>query len=149
MDDDALRAVGDDKERSGANPESYEVGYAKPPRHTRFKPGQSGNPKGRKRASKSTGSLLREILNETIVVREGSREKKLTRKEAWLRQTMNGALKGDAKASATMIGLLREVGQIEPEPVNPNEDARRRIAEEDYEIMRRHFPDRMRGEGEE
>lgn len=149
MDDDATRAVGDDKERLGADPASYEVGYAKPPQHTRFKPGQSGNPKGRKRASKSTGTLLREILNETIVVREGSREKKLTRKEAWLRQTMNGALKGDAKASATMIGLLREVGQIEPEPVSPNDDARSRLAEEDYEIMRRHFPDRMRSQGEE
>ena len=74
--------------------------------------------------------------------------KKLTRKEAWLRQTMNGALKGDAKASATMIGLLREVGQIEPEPVSPNDDARSRLAEEDYAIMRRHFPDRMRSDGE-
>ena len=149
MDEDVTRAVVEDKEGVGGDPASYEVGYAKPPRHTRFKPGQSGNPKGRKRASKSTGTLLREILNETIVVREGGREKKLTRKEAWLRQTMNGALKGDAKASATMIGLLREVGQIEPEPVSPNENARSRLAEEDYEIMRRHFPDRMGSEGEE
>src|SRR5215213_6143909 len=30
---------------------SYEVGYRKPPRHTQFKPGQSGNPKGRPRQS--------------------------------------------------------------------------------------------------
>ncbi len=47
-----------------------------------------------------------------------------------------------------MIGLLRDVGQIEPEPVNPNDDARRHLAEEDYEIMKRHFPDRVCNEGE-
>ncbi len=76
---------------AGAGPATYEVGYGKPPRHSRFKPGQSGNPKGRKRGSKSTGTLLREILDEKVVVREGNREKKLTRKEAWLRQTMNGS----------------------------------------------------------
>ncbi len=30
---------------------SYEVGYRKPPRHTQFQKGQSGNPGGRPRRS--------------------------------------------------------------------------------------------------
>jgi hypothetical protein len=148
MDDDAMDGNSHDAREVDGGRATYEVGYGKPPRHSRFKPGQSGNPKGRRRGSKSTGTLLREILDEKVVVREGSREKKITRHEAWLRQTMNGALKGDAKASATMISLLRDVGQIEPEPVNPNDDARRRLADEDYEIMRRHFPDRIKSDGQ-
>jgi hypothetical protein len=40
----------------------YEVGYGKPPKHTRFKPGQSGNPKGRPKASKDFRSLLHRAL---------------------------------------------------------------------------------------
>lgn len=127
----------------------YDVGYGRPPRHSRFRPGQSGNPKGRRKGAKSTGTLLREILDEKVTVRDGNREKKITRHEAWLRQAINSALKGDAKASAAVIGLLKDVGQIEPEPVNPNDDARRRLAEEDKEIMKRLLAGHRKFEGEE
>src|SRR5262245_29748444 len=37
----------------------YEIGYGKPPRHTRFQKGQSGNPRGRKRGSVNTEITLR------------------------------------------------------------------------------------------
>ena len=46
----------------------YEVGYRKPPKHTQFKPGQSGNPKGYKKHLKSLKTLLMEALNERILV---------------------------------------------------------------------------------
>src|SRR5688572_11714193 len=39
--------------------EQGKIGYGNPPRSTRFKPGQSGNPKGRP----SAGASLREWLN--------------------------------------------------------------------------------------
>ena len=40
-----------------------DVGYGKPPRSRRFKPGQSGNPKGRPKGAKNRDTILRELLN--------------------------------------------------------------------------------------
>ena len=54
------------REKSG----DYEVGYRKPPVNTRFKSGQSGNPKGRPRGSKGFATLMRKALSETVLVRE-------------------------------------------------------------------------------
>jgi Family of unknown function (DUF5681) len=49
---------------------SYEVGYGRPPRHSRFKPGQSGNPKGRPKGSKSLKTLLEGALSLPITITE-------------------------------------------------------------------------------
>jgi len=48
--------------------EGYEVGYKKPPENTRFRRGQSGNPRGRPRGSKSWKTLVEEELNKKICV---------------------------------------------------------------------------------
>ena len=62
--------------------QKYEVGYGKPPVHTQFKPGQSGNPKGRPKGAKNKRPKLNEerlkgiILDEAyrdITVRDGDR----------------------------------------------------------------------------
>ena len=49
-------------------PCDYDVGYGKPPRHTRFKKGQSGNPRGRPSGSKNLATVLSEALNELVIV---------------------------------------------------------------------------------
>jgi hypothetical protein len=46
----------------------YEVGYGKPPPHTRFVQGLSGNPRGRPRGAKNIKTLLPKALNERVVV---------------------------------------------------------------------------------
>ena len=40
----------------------YDVGYARPPKDSRFKPGQSGNPRGRARGAKNTSTIVRDAL---------------------------------------------------------------------------------------
>jgi hypothetical protein len=52
------------------NEHGFEAGYGKPPRHTRFKKGQSGNPRGRPKGSKNLTTLLTEALNEPVIVAE-------------------------------------------------------------------------------
>jgi hypothetical protein len=51
----------------------YEVGYGRPPRHTRFELGRSGNPRGRPGGSKNLSTLLSEALQEPVIVVENGR----------------------------------------------------------------------------
>jgi len=58
----------------------YKVGPGRPPLHTRFKKGQSGNPGGR--STKSVPALLADALNETVVVTIDGRRRTITKREA-------------------------------------------------------------------
>jgi hypothetical protein len=73
-----------------------EVGYKKPPKHTQFLPGKSGNPKGRPRGTKSpTGD---EVFDQLMTVTRKGKPKKIKAIDALLSQLMIDALKGDHKA---------------------------------------------------
>src|SRR2546423_2320441 len=61
-----------------------EVGYGSPPQAHQFKPGQSGNPRGRPKGAKNEATILRELLNRKIQIREGGRTRKITVLEAIL-----------------------------------------------------------------
>jgi hypothetical protein len=76
----------------------YEIGYGRPPLHTRFPKGSSGNPKGRPRRAKSAATLVRSALRERITVRENGRVKRITKLDAIIRQLVNKALNSDYRA---------------------------------------------------
>jgi Family of unknown function (DUF5681) len=94
----------------------YEVGYAKPPRHTRFKPGQSGNPKGHRRGSRNLKTIIEDALDETVTIREGARVRTLPKREALVRTLVNGALMKDAKSLQALLAIMRATGSIAEEP---------------------------------
>src|SRR6266850_7007882 len=73
----------------------YEGGYGKPPRHTRFKPGRSGKPRGRPSGSKNLTTLLSEALNEFVIVAENGRRRKITKRQAIVTQLVNRSAKSD------------------------------------------------------
>jgi hypothetical protein len=81
----------------------YQVGYRRPPTHTRFKPGQSGNPKGRPKGAKNEASILREILEHQIPLQEGGRIRKISIRKAILLKMADGALKGDTRKAAFVL----------------------------------------------
>ena len=81
----------------------YEIGYGRPPKSTRWKPGQSGNPLGRKKGSKNNSSLWREVMEEKVEITEGGRLRRISVREAAMRVVRNKALKGDLKAITLML----------------------------------------------
>lgn len=89
-----------------SNKEDYEVGYKKPPAHTRFKAGQSGNPKGRKKGRISVEETTLGELTTKVKVREGDKEFYITKLAALIKSRINAALKGDRHAFADVMKLL-------------------------------------------
>jgi Family of unknown function (DUF5681) len=118
----------------------YEVGYGKPPVHTRFQKGQSGNPKGRPRGRKNLSSLLNDALNGWVIVVENGRRKKITKREAIITQLVNKSAAADLKATQIVIALLQEVeAQAD---VSAEQTA---LTEADHEIITR-MQERLRAE---
>ncbi|MDP1027101.1 DUF5681 domain-containing protein [Sphingomonas sp. KR1UV-12] len=76
---------------------AYEVGYGKPPVARRFKPGQSGNPRGRPKGSKNLDTMVREILDERITVNTPTGPKRVPRIEVLLRKSIEVAAKGNPR----------------------------------------------------
>src|SRR5688572_24928267 len=89
------------------------IGYKRPPVHTRFKPGQSGNPSGRAKGSKNLKTLFHKILKEEVSLREGSDIRKVTKAEAIMRGLVVGALKGDTRSMSTLFRLAEQTGQFQ------------------------------------
>jgi len=90
-------------------PRDYEVGYGKPPRHTRFQKGRSGNPTGRPRGRKNMATLLSAALDASIIVVENGRRKKITKREAIVTQLVNKSASADLKATQIVLAMLREL----------------------------------------
>jgi Family of unknown function (DUF5681) len=86
----------------------YAVGYKKPPLHTRFRKGQSGNPRGRPRGSKNFSTLLADALNEPVVVTEDGRRRKISKRELGFKQLANKFAMAEAQATKMLLGLMLE-----------------------------------------
>ncbi|MCD4784870.1 MAG: DUF5681 domain-containing protein [Candidatus Eremiobacteraeota bacterium] len=86
--------------------ESYEIGYGKPPKDHQFRPGESGNQKGRPRGSKNTYTLLNEILSQKIAIKENGETMKISKKAAMLIQLVNKGVKGNIRAIQTLFPHL-------------------------------------------
>ena len=93
----------------------YEVGYGKPPRHTRFGKGQSGNPRGRPPGAKSFTTLLDEALNERVLVAENGGRRKVSKRQAIVTQLVNRAATADFRAMKMLLDFARDTErQTEP-----------------------------------
>ena len=99
-------------------PRDYEVGYGKPPRHTRFKKGQSGNPRGRPPAAKNLKTLLNEALNQLLIVTENGGRRKVSKRQAIIAQLVNRSATADLRAMKILLDIMREI-EPQNEPASP------------------------------
>jgi Family of unknown function (DUF5681) len=90
-------------------PEKSSVGYGQPPERTRFKPGQSGNPRGRPKGSLNMATVLERTLKEKVVVNENGKRKVVSKLEAAVKQLANQAASGQPRAMQLLTTLLRSV----------------------------------------
>lgn len=82
----------------------YQVGYGKPPRHTRFRKGQSGNPRGRPPGSKNLATIVGEALEQKVVVNDNGRRRKISKREAMITQLVNRSAQPILKPSRFCSG---------------------------------------------
>ncbi len=100
---------------AGAGPDIEDrVGYGRPPRHTRFKPGQSGNRKGRPRGAKGQKEIVWRIAYETHTVTEQGERRCRSTLDLILLFVRNRAAAGDVRAFKAASDLLARFGPQEP-----------------------------------
>ena len=87
---------------------NYKVGYKKPPLHSRFKKGRSGNPRGRPRGAKNFSTVLNDALNQRVVVTENGRRRKISKRELGIRQLVDKFAMAEVQATRLLLGLMLE-----------------------------------------
>jgi hypothetical protein len=121
----------------------YEVGYRKPPKHTRFKSGQSGNPRGRPKGTKNLKTDLMEELGEKIAIREGDQSRQVSKQRAVVKSLVTRTLKGDTRAASLLTSMmmrLLDTGEGAPTVAEP-------LLDDEHEILQA-FEGRVRRGGD-
>jgi hypothetical protein len=118
------------KSSKTGNIRHYAIGYAKPPTASQFKPGQSGNPKGRPKGRKNFKTLIRNAMTAKISIQENGRNKQVSKLEGVVLRQIQSALQGDDKSAmavmkiASQLNLLDDVGDNAPveAPLSANDE---------------------------
>jgi len=118
-------------DRRGAGGDDYKVGYRRPPRHTRFEKGRSGNPNGRPQGAANAKTIVSRAINERVRIREGETERAMTKLEAMLQGHLVKAIKGDARSAGLVINLVTRLGLL----ADTESESFTALSEEDHAIL--------------
>lgn len=115
----------------------YEIGYKRPPKTSQFRPGQSGNRRGRPKGSRNIRTELRDVAYETVTYREGDQIKRASKTRLVLMGLTNRAVQGDMRATSEFVGLALKFLDDGPEGHTENP-----LTEQEKEVLR-HLQDRF------
>jgi Family of unknown function (DUF5681) len=110
----------------------YPVGYGRPPLASRFKPGASGNAKGRPRGSKNLKTLIRDAMTAKISIQDGTKTKPVSRLEGVVMRQLHKALMGSDPAAMAVVKMALALGFFEESEVNHAEE---RLGAEDQRVL--------------
>jgi hypothetical protein len=97
----------------------YEVGYRKPPRHTRFQKGVCPNPAGRRGAKgASEKDAFQKILSKRVPYTTRSGRKKATRLDILVQQHIGFALNGDVKSIVALLNMHAQFSSVSSDNVD-------------------------------
>ena len=88
---------------------AYEIGFKKPPKKNQFEKGQSGNPEGRPKRTKNLKTDLEEELQELIHLKEGGKDKRVSKQRALIKALMAKAVKGDSRSATLLYNMILKV----------------------------------------
>lgn len=83
----------------------YDVGYGKPPAHTRFRKGQSGNPSGKPKKVLSNAEIMTRQLDRKVTITVDGKKERLTKREVIHIATLQQAMKGNLNAAKMAFEL--------------------------------------------
>lgn len=125
----------------------YAIGKGKPPKHSRWQPGECPNRKGRPKGTKNFDTDLDEELRERIPLIENGRKKMISKQRAFIKRMVSDAIQGDAKAGAMLQAcILRKMareGDAEVSQMSPQDQD---ILDE---FLRRNLPKPQKSGGAE
>ena len=121
----------------------FDTGYKRPPKHTRFRKGVSGNPKGRPKGRVNVATILDRILREKVLITENGVRKSVTKLEAAIKRLADKADGGDIVAIRLLVGLALSAG-LEKDDAQTKEQS----SESDRKLLNR-ILERMKDSGRE
>lgn len=109
-------------------PADFEVGYGRPPQHSRFQPGRSGNPRGRRKGSRGLKTDLHAELASSLTIHINGKPIRGTKQQLMLKALATRAATGDVKAASLLLPLILQVFGIddrgsERERLSPQDQA--------------------------
>jgi|SRR6185437_7507660 len=110
--------------------DDFKVGYKQPPRHTRFKPGNSGNPRGKQKGVRNFATDVKQTLEVPVKLSDQGRPRRVSTQQAALLRLREKALKGDPRSIAHILELAKIFNNTVIEPVGDKP-----LAAEDQAIL--------------
>jgi len=80
-----------------------------PPKHTQFRKGTTGNPKGRPKGSKNLSTYIMEAARDQVTATVGGRTRKISKIQATAMQLATKAAGGDPAAIGKFLAWVDEI----------------------------------------
>lgn len=90
----------------------YAVGYCRPPKEHQFRPGESGNPRGRPEGALTLEDLFAREARRLVKLKRGDEIIHITKLEALVRKVFQKGLDGDLGASRIILQLATQGGEV-------------------------------------